>query len=647
MKKREQAYISLPMVTTIGLILILSLLFLFKDSLMRRDMASVSQLRTDRHQREESLLRALVAVLPGKVAACMQADYADTPTHSWSQIFTEAVAISGIATSLTSAEKGALGLDVLRSADVADVNEVNPDGSSMITAWITDLQDTPGRVTPGVDQYDDQFTSAGLAAKMAPLLTGSAYHMTADASRPIVGLVKQYSPASPTGLLADPASYPDFNLIAYPNIRFSYAVPGEPFVAKRNWWAFKIRYPDAPAASARTYVLSLYEVPSQRPIESSFLTAIGRHEDSTVWDPSKIQIAGSIFADSFQAEGGFGSSGLSGRRSINLLNGATVEDVTFDNSFDALGMREQLQAQLGRAALPFSVSANASRMIFMPLQPGAGFLKRSTAPSLSAWDLYMAGADRCKIIVRVLAMDSLVQQTPTSIQVRFLNLAGTGTLDVTLSPPSEGAPGGDLIPFKTELPTGINRACLALYPNLLNAWLQANGGAGVALNSSICVELDTPSATNFIRPPSEQVQAEDMCVILRKGKDLRDYVRGLSVIAPMRLYIGDDLNAEPLPIPAGSGLDPAAPFYPPLSLFSAELRYGTVAFNRPVAHVGRIGTLTAGSTAAWQPLELRSGSDDGVHAADIDADLQPLRSPAELPPVYQMNWLIVLEELPE
>ena len=30
----------------------------------------------------------------------------------------------------------------------------------------------------------------------------------------------------------------------------------------------------------------------------------------------------------------------------------------------------------------------------------------------------------------------------------------------------------------------------------------------------------------------------------------------------------------------------------------------------------------------------------------IAADLKPLKSPAELPPIHQMNWLVVVEEIP-
>jgi hypothetical protein len=139
-----------------------------------------------------------------------------------------------------------------------------------------------------------------------------------------------------------------------------------------------------------------------------------------------------------------------------------------------------------------------------------------------------------------------------------------------------------------------------------------------------------------------------MCLIIRKGRDLSSYSKGLSVVTPLRVYVGDDLNDVPLSgPPVGSGLEGTEAFYPPLSIFAAELRIGTTSVNRLVEHRGQIGTLTKGLGARWSPLDIKLGSDDAVHSENISADLRPLRSPAELPPVHQMNWLVVIEEIPQ
>jgi hypothetical protein len=139
-----------------------------------------------------------------------------------------------------------------------------------------------------------------------------------------------------------------------------------------------------------------------------------------------------------------------------------------------------------------------------------------------------------------------------------------------------------------------------------------------------------------------------MCVIVRKGKDLTAFTAGMSLIAPLRVYVGDDLNDTPAAAPpAGSGLAANTVYYPPVAIFGAEIRVGTTAVNRPIDHHGRLTTVGNTGTVAWQPLDIKSGSDDSVHTDSISAELGPLRSPAELPPVHQMNWLVVVEEMSE
>lgn len=60
-----------------------------------------------------------------------------------------------------------------------------------------------------------------------------------------------------------------------------------------------------------------------------------------------------------------------------------------------------------------------------------------------------------------------------------------------------------------------------------------------------------------------------------------------------------------------------------------------------------MGSLLSGASSTWRPLDMKSGTEEAVHSEGILADLSPLRSPAELPPVYQMNWLVVVEEIPQ
>jgi len=204
------------------------------------------------------------------------------------------------------------------------------------------------------------------------------------------------------------------------------------------------------------------------------------------------------------------------------------------------------------------------------------------------------------------------------------------------------------MPFQTEL-TNNSRSCLTFHPAHLKQWLLDQGGASVDVNRSLYFGVDTSLNPLKVRALSDPPAAEDMCVIIRKGKDLSDYTAGISVVGPLRVYVGDDLNAVSLAsAPVGSGLDAAATFYPALSIFASELRVGTTGFNRPIDHRGQLGSLATGGTATpWQPLDMKSGSDDAVHTDSISAELAPLRSPAELPPIHTMNWLVVIEEIPQ
>jgi hypothetical protein len=447
--------------------------------------------------------------------------------------------------------------------------------------------------------------------------------------------------------MADIDDYPKYNLLPYPNIRFGYASPGQPFVAKRNWWAFTVRYGEG-VGMTKNYVLSLYEVPSQLPIEAATFVEIGKHADNSTWGAG-ISIAGGVYADNLKMNGAHGASRLAGRESIELTQALTLDGTTVEDDFDAVGVREQMQAEARTNLLPIALSANSGRVVFYPLPSGLPFLTIPTGTT-TKWDSYKSGGIDCKVQVEAIAMVSLEDQTPTSIRVKFATTGGS-TQTVTLTRgsnwPTAADTGGSVIPFQTEL-TNSNRSCLTFSPSLLNAWLATQGGAGVAVNSSVHFRVNATINPLTVRVVSSPPVDDDMCVIIRKGKDLTSFTKGLSIVGPLRIYIGDDLNDIAMAsIPTGSGLPAGAVFYPPMSIFAAELRVGTTAFTRPFDHHGQMGSLRSGGTAAWRPMDMKSGSDVALQSSEIAADLTPLLSPAELPPIHQMNWLVVVEEIPQ
>ncbi|TDU70895.1 hypothetical protein EI77_02013 [Prosthecobacter fusiformis] len=643
--KQTSGYAALPIITGIALMLTFSLAMLFKQTIMNRDHASKTQLKADYHQREEALLRALVAVFPNKAIACMKANLTEGEDHDWDAIFTEAVTLSSASNRLPPELAEALGLLGKRSGDVGDHSGME------VQSWITSLTGQPGEVTPGTTAYANVFAQTAYAGKVPPLLDMSAALQAADARRPLVTPLKRYATQVP-GLLADVVAYPTYNLIPYPNIRFGYAAPGEPFVAKRNWWAFTVNYGNRSSSVARHYVLSLYEVPSQMPIEAATFATIGQHEDGTAWNAGTVSIQGAVYADQMRVEGAYGAERLAGRSGIELTQEMDLGGVSVGADFDAMGERERLQAAQGTDALPVALSANSGRLSFMPLPTGLPYLQRApVGASLNAWETYIAGGARCPVTVETIRVVSFEDQTPTALRVRFLNPAG-GTKQVTLQRdvnwPTVFQPGGSAVPFQTEL-TNNSRSCLTFYPALLNAWLQGQGGATVPKNNSLHFGVDATVNPLTVRALSNPPAAEDMCLIIRQGKDLTGYTAGLSIVAPLRVYVGDDLNAVPRSgVPTGSGLTAGTEFYPPLSIFASELRVGTTGVNRLIDHHGQLGSLATGGTATpWQPLDMKSGSDDAVHADSISAELSPLRSPAELPPIHPMNWLVVIEEIPQ
>jgi len=364
-----------------------------------------------------------------------------------------------------------------------------------------------------------------------------------------------------------------------------------------------------------------------------------------------VSIQGSVYANQMRVEGAdtYGATRLTGRSEIELAEDLNLDGLTIGADFDALGERERLQALQRTDALPVALSANSGRLTFLPLPTGTAYLQHSAMASTpSTWDSYTAGGQRCRVTIQATEVVSYEDQTPTAIRVRFQNLSG-GVSEVLLQRgtnwPTFLEPGGMEMPFQSEL-TNNSRSCLTFSPALMNAWLQSHGGASVATNNSIHFGVDPSNNPLTVRAPTNPPAPEDMCVIIRQGKNLTDYTAGLSVVGPLRVYVGDDLNAVPAAgLPAGSGLDDASSFYPPLSIFAAELRVGTTGFNRPIDHRGQLGSLATGGTTVWQPLDMKSGSDDAVHTDSISAELTPLRSPAELPPIHPMNWLVVIEEI--
>ena len=171
----------------------------------------------------------------------------------------------------------------------------------------------------------------------------------------------------------------------------------------------------------------------------------------------------------------------------------------------------------------------------------------------------------------------------------------------------------------------------------------SNSG-GMALNNSLYIFPLSGASTVVV--PSIPSLATDMAVTLRGGNDLTAYTAGFSLVSRYRVYIADSLNNIPTTTPANAGLPASHVFYPPLSIFAPEKRFGeSLTVEHTVELTGQLNSLKTEANDTVNPLEFLSGDDERLAASKIDATLTSLKSPAELPPIHMMNWLVTIEEV--
>jgi hypothetical protein len=171
-----------------------------------------------------------------------------------------------------------------------------------------------------------------------------------------------------------------------------------------------------------------------------------------------------------------------------------------------------------------------------------------------------------------------------------------------------------------------------------------SGTGGVTLNKSLYIKPLSGEPTVLI--PSIPSAEADMAVSLRGGKDLTPFTAGFSLVSRYRVYIADTLNDVPATTPTNAGLPSGHVFYPPLSIFAPEKRFGeSLIVDQPVELTGQLNSLKTETTDTVNPLEFMGGDDERIASSQIDATLTSLKSPAELPPVHLMNWLVTIEEV--
>jgi hypothetical protein len=212
-------------------------------------------------------------------------------------------------------------------------------------------------------------------------------------------------------------------------------------------------------------------------------------------------------------------------------------------------------------------------------------------------------------------------------------------------------------PFAFNQISNLNegtRSCVEVFPGRMAAFLQLLGASNTSVNHSISVNVDY-TTTGLNNPNFNPMQSGQYVetlpgnipnygLIIRECADFTSFTKGFSLVSNLRTFIGDDFNVVPTTPPADYTL--TGNYYPPVSLFVPEKRFGVDMDPYAVSMGGQIGSL-ASETAANPVRLIDSKGVSGKEFAgnEIQVNLRPINHPAALPPVTMMNWLVVMEEM--
>jgi hypothetical protein len=701
----KPGYVSYFMVLSTGIILTLLTVYTYRRAMNNHAVQSSVQLRADYSEKEEAILRSIVAITPNRAIRAMQHNSNGTSSVRnplrWQNILTESLAMANASTSIPSS--------LISTLNLAN-HKIANSGDSSLTV--------PSRIFKALDG-ESGYVSAGINRSLGtgfppPLSSSDTDTNSRDRLYPIIAETKTYGTLAQSGVGLPVGTYPAFNLLTYPQINFGYARPGEPFVAKRNWWAFSMDVASHDMAQTfvtrprRNFVLSIYEIPSQLAISADSFMSLGRLESGETWQ--NVTIDGGIFAGKAVVEGDTQLPALASRRGMSLSEGAAIGGESFTSNPFTPGVREAYQITRGEF-FPVSLASESGRVAFVPINRGPDFFDRlahaseSTTLSPTTWNNYSIGALQCAMRLDITQCVSSVNPMPTRLRFSYMKSGVRQNLDIDLNTSGfTGLPPGYLYAcnenqsydFGTAVvdvaygkngtyayQTGVTgvigfnnarfgdplvgtfkagyyrpsypfevktlasgKICLAIYPQRFKAFLTALNADSTAINHSLAVNVDYTTATGSVnlQKPSVPCTELDYGVILQECADLTTFTKGFSLVTNLRTYIGDDFNVVQATPPAG--YTPAGPYFPPVSLFSPEKRYGVEVDPFAISLGGQIGSLASDTNAnPVRPIDSKTMSGSALAASRITVNLRPIRHPAELPPVTMMNWLLVIEEL--
>lgn len=448
-RRWKAGFISYLLVLITGAILTVLSVYTYRRAMSANAVASQVQLRVDYSEKEEAILRSIVSITPNRAILAMQSGSNASTTVSdplrWQNIFTEALTLANAGTSISSGLLNSLNIANLKLANSGDSALATP--SSIFAA----IPSETGYVSAGINR------SLGTGYP-APLTCNDSTTNTRDVLYPIISGYKDYGTLAQGDCALPVATYPDFNLVKYPNINFGYANPGDNFVAKRNWWAFSVDVADHDdnktylAHTKRNFVLSIYEVPSQLAISSSAFMSLGQYASGSAWQ--NVTIDGGVFAGKAEVLGTTALNALVSRRSMALSSGTTIGGQSFAASPFSPGVRETYQVTSGKF-FPVSLASESGRAAFIPINRGADFFDRfsqtteTNVLSTTSWNNYSIGALQCAMQMDITGVASSTDPTPTMLRFSYYQTNGTRT---SVNMPLTTA-------TQTSLPAGYVQVC--------------------------------------------------------------------------------------------------------------------------------------------------------------------------------------------
>lgn len=663
---RRRGYATMAVVSSVSMVILGVAGYTYLANLRTFQAQARAQVKQDYSQKEDAILNALIHIVPNKAIGAMQRYSANNPTfYNWETIFGEALDSANAERSISAEMINSLNLGTAVSANTGDTTFSSV--SEVVLAPVRSQLGGTSLVNGGNWWEYNMLSDLKIGPRVPAALQLSYENYLLDRQYPIISFDKTYVSWYTKGLGLSAADYPRYNLIQYPDVKFGYKRPGEYFVAKRNWWVFSLNFGSHNEALTgippvrKDYVLSIYEIPSQIPLSASTLLKVGKFADGTAWE--NVSLDGSLVAENLQTEGSVVVSGgsVSARKSLTITGQTVVDGTSLDNDFDELGERESRAAAQGANGSTTSdsdfheasVGGNVGKVAFIALNRGTNTLlntsdgTRAERISPTGWNHYTMAGPKAQMTLEMRTMSSDTDQVPTQIRLRYRNTSNalvSATFTRGTNWPTEQEDGGPEFPFQTtELDN--TRKALIVHLDRLPAFVEdlSNSG-GMALNNSLYIFPRTGEST--VIPPSIPSLATDMAVSLRGGKDLTAYTTGFSIVSRYRVYIADSLNSVATTAPPNSGLPGGHVFYPPLSIFAPEKRFGeSLTVEHPVELTGQLNSLKTDTSDSVTPLEFMSGDDERLASNKIDANLTSLKSPAELPPIHMMNWLVTIEEI--